>query len=110
MKSYENKLKTAYGHVISLLKHLYKCLYHNRMIGMIRGVTKLPTYRRKFRHVVKALLTHSLEKDASQKILVTHSMDRDVSEKSLVTRYLEKDPSGRSSTRSIVSVPSDDNV
>ncbi|WJX89666.1 hypothetical protein P8452_71643 [Trifolium repens] len=81
-----------------------------RMIGMIRGVTKLPTYRRKFRHVVKALLTHSLEKDASQKILVTHSMDRDVSEKSLVTRYLEKDPSGRSSTRSIVSVPSDDNV
>lgn len=81
-----------------------------RMIGMIRGVSKLPTYRRKFRQVVKALFTHSLEKDASEKALVTHSQDRDVSGKSLVTHYLEKDPSGRSSTRSIVSVPSDENV
>lgn len=81
-----------------------------RMIGMIRGVSKLPTYRRKFRQVVKALFTHSLEKDASKKALVTHSQDRDVSEKILVTHYLEKDPSGRSSTRSIVSVPSDENV
>ncbi|RHN42265.1 hypothetical protein MtrunA17_Chr8g0374991 [Medicago truncatula] len=81
-----------------------------RMIGMIRGVSKLPTYRRKFRQVLKALFTHSLEKDASEKALVTHSQDRDVSGKSLVTHYLEKDPSGRSSTRSIVSVPSDENV
>ena len=80
------------------------------MIGMIRGVSKLPTYRRKFRQVVKALFTHSLEKDASKKALVTHSQDRDVTERSLVTHYLEKDLSGRSSTRSIVSVPSDENV
>ncbi|CAK8562396.1 unnamed protein product [Lathyrus sativus] len=81
-----------------------------RMIGMIRGASKLPTYRRKFRQVVKALFAHSLEKDASEKALVTHSLGVDVSEKSLVTRYLEKDPSGRSSSRSIVSVPSDENV
>lgn len=79
------------------------------MIGMIRGVSKLPTYRRKFRQVVKALVTHTLEKDASEKALVTRSLDIDVSEKALVTHYLEKDVSGRSS-RSIVSVPSDDNV
>lgn len=77
---------------------------------MIRGVSKLPTYRRKFRQVGKALFAHSLEKDASEKALVTHSLEVDVSEKSLVTRYLEKDPSGRSSGRSIVSVPSDENV
>lgn len=81
-----------------------------RMIGMIRGVSKLPTYRRKFRQIVKALVTHSMEKDVSGKALVTHCVDVvDVSEKALVTRHLEKDPSGRSS-RSIVSVASDENV
>ncbi|KAL2333565.1 hypothetical protein Fmac_014778 [Flemingia macrophylla] len=81
-----------------------------RMVGMIRGVSKLPTYRRKFRQIVKALVTHSLVKDASEKALVTHCMDVvDVPEKALVTRYLEKDPSGRSS-RSIISVASDENV
>ncbi|RZB57346.1 putative membrane protein isoform B [Glycine soja] len=80
-----------------------------RMIGMIRGISKLPTYKRKFRQIVKALVTHSLEKDVSERALVTHhSVDvLDVSEKALVTRYLEKDPSGRSS-RSIVSVASDE--
>lgn len=46
---------------------ILKCNDENivRMIGMIRSVSKLPTYRRKFRHVVKALVTHSLEKDVS---------------------------------------------
>ncbi|KAK9285036.1 hypothetical protein L1049_024220 [Liquidambar formosana] len=34
-----------------------------RMIGMVRGISKLPTYRRKFRQVVKALVTYSLEKE-----------------------------------------------
>ncbi|XP_027347219.1 uncharacterized membrane protein At3g27390 isoform X2 [Abrus precatorius] len=80
-----------------------------RMIGMIRGVSKLPTYRRKFRQIVKALITHSLEKDETERALVTRSVDADVSEKALVTRYLERDPSGRS-TRSIVSIASDENV
>ncbi|KAI4314959.1 hypothetical protein L6164_027814 [Bauhinia variegata] len=36
-----------------------------RMIGMIRSVSKLPTYRRKFRQVVKALVTYSADKGAS---------------------------------------------
>ncbi|KAM1502334.1 hypothetical protein ACFXTO_027690 [Malus domestica] len=36
-----------------------------RMIGMMRSVSKFPTYRRKFRHVVKALLAYSLPKEAS---------------------------------------------
>ncbi|CAL0312802.1 unnamed protein product [Lupinus luteus] len=80
-----------------------------RMIGMTRSVSKLPTYRRKFRHVVKALVTHSLEKDVSGKDIATHFQEKDVCEKALVTHFLEKDASGRS-IGSIVSVPSDDNV
>jgi len=79
---------------------------------MIRGVSKLPTYRRKFRQIVKALIAHSLEKDVSGKALATHSGDvLDICEKALVTKYLdsEKEPSGRSN-RSIVSVASDENV
>jgi len=83
-----------------------------RMIGMIRGVSKLPTYRRKFRQIVKALITHSMEKDVSGKALATDSGDVvDICEKVLVTKYLdlEKDSAGRSN-RSIVSVASDENV
>lgn len=76
---------------------------------MVRSLSKLPTYRRKFRQVVKALVTHSLEKDVSGKALATHCQEKDGCEKALVTHFLEKDASGRS-TRSIVSVPSDDNV
>ncbi|KAI4327462.1 hypothetical protein L6164_019922 [Bauhinia variegata] len=34
-----------------------------RMIGMTRSVSKLPTYRRRFRQVVKALVTYSMDKD-----------------------------------------------
>ena len=34
-----------------------------RMIGMVRSVSKLPTYRRRFRHVVKALSAYSIEKN-----------------------------------------------
>jgi len=33
-----------------------------RMMGMVRSVSKLPTYRRRFRKVVKALITYWLEK------------------------------------------------
>lgn len=32
------------------------------MMGMVRSVSKLPTYRRRFRKVVKALITYCLEK------------------------------------------------
>ncbi|KAE9614314.1 hypothetical protein Lal_00016790 [Lupinus albus] len=80
-----------------------------RMIGMTRSVSKLPTYRRKFRHVVKDLVIYSLEKNISGKALVTHFQEKDVCERALVTHFLEKDASGRS-IGSIVSVPSDDNV
>lgn len=31
----------------------------NRMIGLIRSVSKFPTYRRRFRQVVKALVSYS---------------------------------------------------
>ncbi|KAI4386691.1 hypothetical protein MLD38_004602 [Melastoma candidum] len=37
-----------------------------RMIGMIRGVSKLPTYRRRYRHLVKALVRYSVDKESSQ--------------------------------------------
>ncbi|KAF2579974.1 hypothetical protein F2Q68_00006068 [Brassica cretica] len=33
-----------------------------RMMGMVRSVSKLPTYRRRFRQVIKALITYWLEK------------------------------------------------
>lgn len=36
-----------------------------RMIGIVRSVSKLPTYRRKFRNVVKALIAYSFEKDGT---------------------------------------------
>ncbi|MBA0832496.1 hypothetical protein Goarm_016885 [Gossypium armourianum] len=33
-----------------------------RMIGIARSMSKLPTYRRKFRQVVKELITHASDK------------------------------------------------
>ncbi|KAL5557029.1 hypothetical protein UlMin_039265 [Ulmus minor] len=36
-----------------------------RMTGMVRSVSKFPTYRRKFRQIVKDLVHYSLEKDGS---------------------------------------------
>ncbi|PQQ05904.1 putative membrane protein [Prunus yedoensis var. nudiflora] len=36
-----------------------------RMIGMMRSVSKFPTYRRRFRLVVKALMAHSVQNEAS---------------------------------------------
>ena len=76
---------------------------------MTRSMTKLPTYRRKFRQVVKALITCSVEKGVPGEALVTHCMDIDTSEKALVSHCMEKDVSGRSS-RSIVSFTSDESV
>lgn len=34
-----------------------------RMIGMLRSVSKFPTYRRRFRHIVKALIIYSIAKE-----------------------------------------------
>ncbi|KAK9948890.1 hypothetical protein M0R45_004444 [Rubus argutus] len=36
-----------------------------RMIGMMRSASKFPTYRRKFRQVVKALSTYAIQKEAT---------------------------------------------
>ncbi|OAY35456.1 uncharacterized membrane protein At3g27390 isoform X2 [Manihot esculenta] len=36
-----------------------------RMIGMVRSVSKFPTYRRRFRLVVKALITYSTDKEGT---------------------------------------------
>ncbi|KAJ8764456.1 hypothetical protein K2173_006196 [Erythroxylum novogranatense] len=36
-----------------------------RMSGMVRSVSKFPTYRRKYRHVVKALLAYSADNEGS---------------------------------------------
>nr|XP_027078039.1 uncharacterized membrane protein At3g27390-like isoform X1 [Coffea arabica] len=38
-----------------------------RMVGMLRSVSKFPTYRRKFRHIVKALIIYSITKEGSNK-------------------------------------------
>ncbi|EPS60872.1 hypothetical protein M569_13929, partial [Genlisea aurea] len=38
-----------------------------RMTGMSRSVSKLPTYRRKYRQVVRELILHSIAKDYSKK-------------------------------------------
>ncbi|KAF9678479.1 hypothetical protein SADUNF_Sadunf07G0039200 [Salix dunnii] len=35
-----------------------------RMIGIIRGISKFPTYRRKFRQVVKTLIAYNMEKES----------------------------------------------
>ncbi|KAJ9170713.1 hypothetical protein P3X46_018802 [Hevea brasiliensis] len=36
-----------------------------RMIGMVRSASKFPTYRRRFRQVVKALVTYSTDKEGA---------------------------------------------
>uniref|UniRef100_A0A1D1XI34 Putative membrane protein At3g27390 n=1 Tax=Anthurium amnicola TaxID=1678845 RepID=A0A1D1XI34_9ARAE len=36
-----------------------------RLVGMAGSISKFPTYRRRFRHVMKVLLTHSFQKETS---------------------------------------------
>ncbi|KAJ7952869.1 Steroid nuclear receptor ligand-binding [Quillaja saponaria] len=49
------------------------------MIGMVRSVSKLPTYRRRFHKVVKALLAHAVDNEGSGKSISTRSpSDEDV--------------------------------
>ncbi|OAY66002.1 putative membrane protein, partial [Ananas comosus] len=36
-----------------------------RLVGMTRSISKFPTYRRRYRQVVKLLITYSLERDGS---------------------------------------------
>jgi len=45
-----------------------------RMVGMIRSVSKFPTYRRRFRQIVKALVIYSLEKEGSNRFVSGRSV------------------------------------
>ncbi|KAL7186095.1 hypothetical protein ACSBR2_027951 [Camellia fascicularis] len=37
------------------------------MMGMIRSVSKFPTYRRRFRQIVNALIIYSIEKEGANR-------------------------------------------
>ncbi|KAH6784288.1 membrane protein [Perilla frutescens var. hirtella] len=47
-----------------------------RMMGMSRSVTKFPTYRRRYRHVVKELMAHSNGKEGSMRS-ISHPLAKD---------------------------------
>jgi len=36
-----------------------------RLVGIVRSLSKFPTYRRRYRHVVKLLIAYSIERDGS---------------------------------------------
>jgi hypothetical protein len=36
-----------------------------RLVGIVRSMSKFPTYRRRHRHVMKLLVTYSVEKEGS---------------------------------------------
>ncbi|KAJ9562304.1 hypothetical protein OSB04_007464 [Centaurea solstitialis] len=45
-----------------------------RMIGLTRGASKLPTYRRKFRHVIKNLIIYSMPTDDATRSMSMRSV------------------------------------
>ncbi|PSS21293.1 hypothetical protein CEY00_Acc10335 [Actinidia chinensis var. chinensis] len=45
-----------------------------RMMGMVRSVSKLPTYRRRFRQIVKALIMYYMEKEGSNRSIYSRSV------------------------------------
>ncbi|KVH92535.1 hypothetical protein Ccrd_005422 [Cynara cardunculus var. scolymus] len=45
-----------------------------RMIGLTRGASKLPTYRRKFRHVIKNLIIYSIPSDDATRSMSMRSV------------------------------------
>uniref|UniRef100_A0A453C346 Uncharacterized protein n=1 Tax=Aegilops tauschii subsp. strangulata TaxID=200361 RepID=A0A453C346_AEGTS len=36
-----------------------------RMVGIVRSMSKFPTYRRRYRHVVKLLVAYAVEREGS---------------------------------------------
>jgi hypothetical protein len=36
-----------------------------RLVGIVRSLSKFPTFRRRFRHVVKLLVAYSIEREGS---------------------------------------------
>ncbi|XAR57803.1 hypothetical protein NMG60_11026070, partial [Bertholletia excelsa] len=45
-----------------------------RMMGMTRSISKFPTYRRRFKQIVKALIIYSKEKEGSNRSISTRSV------------------------------------
>ncbi|XP_042058820.1 uncharacterized membrane protein At3g27390-like isoform X1 [Salvia splendens] len=71
-----------------------------RMMGMNRSVAKFPTYRRRYRHVVKELMAHAGGKGSSV-MSVTHPLVKDGS----INSSTGKDGSmGSMSSRSVASI------
>ncbi|XP_009594241.1 uncharacterized membrane protein At3g27390 [Nicotiana tomentosiformis] len=66
-----------------------------RMVGMVRSVSKFPTYRRKFRQIVKTLIMYSNPKEGS-----TRSISQSVTKNSS-TRSIPQSVTKNSSTRSV---------
>jgi hypothetical protein len=40
-------------------------LLTRRMVGLVRSMSKFPTHRRRYRHVVKLLVAYSVEREGS---------------------------------------------
>ncbi|KAG8384394.1 hypothetical protein BUALT_Bualt04G0113500 [Buddleja alternifolia] len=74
-----------------------------RMIGISRSVSKLPTYRRRFRQVVKDLITHSIGKEGSTKS-VACSVAKQGSTRSLNSSAAKESSTRSMSARSIASI------
>lgn len=74
-----------------------------RMLGIIRSSTKLPTYRRRFRQVVKALVAFALAKEGGSKA-VDYSSSKSGSYRSLSSTAAKEGSNRSMSTRSIASL------
>ncbi|KAI3452032.1 hypothetical protein Pfo_008697 [Paulownia fortunei] len=68
-----------------------------RMMGMNKSVSKFPTYRRRYRQVVKDLIIHSIIKDGSSKS-IAYSVAKEGS-----TRFISSSAAKESSMRSMSS-------
>ncbi|XP_072989784.1 uncharacterized membrane protein At3g27390-like isoform X3 [Typha latifolia] len=50
-----------------------QAISRSRLVGMTRSISKFPTYRRRYRQVVKLLITYSLEREGSYRSHSTRS-------------------------------------
>ncbi|XP_073150811.1 uncharacterized membrane protein At3g27390 [Henckelia pumila] len=75
-----------------------------RMLGIGRSSTKLPTYRRRFRQVVKALVAYAYAKEGCGSKAVGYSGSRDGSNRSLSSAAAKEGSIRSMSTRSIASI------
>lgn len=69
------------------------------MMGITRSVAKFPTYRRRYRHVVKELLSYSNGKESS-----TRSTAHPLAKDSSINSSIAKDSTRSMSSRSIASI------